>query len=144
MIEGRTVVTMTSSPPASPVTAPAPATSRGPVLLALLVDVVLVVVFAATGRGTHEHGTAALQVLATAWPFLVGAGAGWLVARGWQRPFSARLGLVVWVATWALGMGLRAATGQGTAVPFLIVAAAFLALLVLWRVVAGLLLRRRP
>ena len=111
-------------------------------MVALVVDVVLVVVFAAVGRGTHEHGTAALQVLATAWPFLAGTGIGWLVARVWRGPLAVRSGLVVWVATWAVGMGLRAVTGAGTAVPFLLVAATFLLLLVLWRAVAGFLARR--
>lgn len=110
--------------------------------MALLVDVVLVVVFAAAGRSTHEHGTAAGQVLGTAWPFLAGTGIGWLLARAWQRPLAVRTGLIVWVATWAVGMGLRAVTGEGTAGPFLAVAAVFLGLSAAWRAVLGVLARR--
>jgi hypothetical protein len=46
-------------------------------------------------------------------------------------------GVLAWLGTFAVGMLLRAATGQGTAVPFLIVAASVLGItLVGWRAAA--------
>lgn len=142
--------------------------------LALLADVVLVVVFAAIGRRTHEETNAVLGVLDTAWPFLVGLAIGWLISiavpRSSQssafstptnanasararaninsnvqsplRPFPS--GVIIWLATIAVGMGLRMATDAGTAVAFVIVASTFnLATLVGWRVLARLVVRRR-
>ena len=41
-----------------------------------LLDAALVVVFAALGRASHAEENALVGALATAWPFLVGLGAG--------------------------------------------------------------------
>ncbi|SDQ22362.1 DUF3054 domain-containing protein [Microbacterium sp. cf332] len=106
-------------------------------VLALLLDAVLVVAFAATGRASHDS-----EVLAglgqTAWPFLVSLAGGWLTVRAWRSPTAVvPTGLVVWVMTVAGGMLLRAVSGQGTALPFVIVATlTLLVLLVGWRLVA--------
>lgn len=109
-----------------------------------VVDAVLVVVFAAIGRASHQEGDAVLGVLGTAWPFLLGALVGWLVVRAWRRPLSVRpTGLVVWVAAVAVGMALRAATGEGIAPAFIIVATITLAVFLLgWRAVVALVTRR--
>ncbi|OMH37243.1 hypothetical protein BGP79_15435 [Tersicoccus sp. Bi-70] len=104
----------------------------------------MIVVFAAIGRASHREGDAVLGVLGTAWPFLVGALAGWLVTRAWHRPTSVRpTGLVVWVTAVAVGMALRAATGEGIAPAFIVVATITLAVFLLgWRVVVALVTRR--
>ena len=83
-------------------------------------------------------GAGGLGLATTAWPFLVGLLAGWAVTRGWRHPLAPlRTGAGVWVATVAVGMLLRAASGQGIAIAFVIVAAVtLLVLLVGWRVVA--------
>lgn len=114
--------------------------------LALLADVVLIIVFAAIGRRTHEEANAVVGVLSTAWPFLVGAAVGWLIVLAAKRsplmPYPA--GVVIWVATVALGMVLRKATDEGTAVSFIIVASCFnLATLVGWRLLARIPVRRK-
>lgn len=114
--------------------------------LALLADVVLIIVFAAIGRRTHEEANALVGVLSTAWPFLVGAVVGWLICLAAKAPaikaFPA--GLIIWIATVAVGMLLRKATGEGTAVAFIIVATCFnLVTLVGWRLLAGIIMRRR-
>ena len=123
------------------------ASSPRTALVAGLLDLVAVLVFATVGRASHEEGLSVAGVLEVAWPFLAGLVAGWLVTRAWRRP------LAVWptavgvlVLTWGGGMALRAATGAGTAASFLLVAAGFLALvLVGWRAVAlGVLQARRP
>ena len=81
----------------------------------------------------------------TAWPFLVGAAAGWVLSRAWRRPSAiVPTGVVVWLCTVAIGMLLRKATSAGVAVSFVIVAAAATAVVLLgWRVVAAAI-RRRP
>ena len=113
------------------------------VAIALAIDVFLVLVFAAVGRASHGEELSGLLV--TAWPFLVGLAVGWLVTLAWRAPAApVRTGLGVWVVTVAGGMLLRAVTGQGTALAFLVVATiTLLVLLVGWRVVAAIARRRR-
>ncbi|RWR23274.1 DUF3054 domain-containing protein [Microbacterium enclense] len=123
-------------------------TSRRSVLLALLVDAALVVVFAAIGRATHDGdvlGPAGSGLATTAWPFLVGLLLGWAVSIGWRRPLAPlRTGLPVWAVTLVVGMLLRALSGQGIAVAFIIVAGITLLLfLVGWRAIAALVARPR-
>lgn len=117
---------------------------RSAILGALALDIVLVVAFAAIGRASHdsEVWTGLWQ---TAWPFLAGLAIGWLVTRAWRAPAApVRTGLGVWGLTVVGGMLLRWASGQGTALPFVIVASVtLLAALVGWRLVAALVRRVR-
>ena len=114
--------------------------SRGAVRSAVL-DVAAVLVFVVIGRASHHDGrTLHTGVASTAWPFLAGLAAPWLVARGWRRPAAL---VPSWVAAWlgtvAVGMVLRVVAGQGTAVSFIIVALCFLGLFLLgWRLLARL------
>ncbi|MDR6168929.1 peptidoglycan/LPS O-acetylase OafA/YrhL [Microbacterium paludicola] len=106
-------------------------------VLAFLLDVVLVVAFAATGRASHDSDVLA-GLWHTSWPFLAGLLVAWAVVRGWRSPTAiVPTGLVIWVVTVVGGMLLRAASGQGTALPFVIVATlTLLVLLVGWRLIA--------
>lgn len=108
-------------------------------------DLAAVVVFVMVGRRSHSESDALTGLLHTAWPFLVGALVGWLLARGWRAPASIRpTGLVVWLGCVAIGMVLRAVSGQGVAASFVIVATIVLGLLVLgWRAATGLAGRRQ-
>ncbi|MCM3500318.1 DUF3054 domain-containing protein [Microbacterium sp. P26] len=122
--------------------------SRRAPALALFLDVVLVVVFAAIGRATHDGdvlGPFGSGLATTAWPFVAALLIGWAVTRAWRRPTAVvRAGLPVWAITVALGMVLRALSGQGVAVAFIIVATITLAVfLVGWRGIARLATRRR-
>jgi hypothetical protein len=113
--------------------------------VALLLDVVLVLVFAAVGRASHEETSPLLGVLSTAWPFLVGTGLGWLVVRLVRRswPLDVAPGVTVWFATVLVGMLLRHAVGSGTAVSFVVVASVVLAFFLLgWRAVGAYAVRR--
>lgn len=117
---------------------------------ALLTDAVLVVVFAAIGRATHDGdvlGEAGLGLLTTAWPFLVALLLGHVACLSWNRPFSVlRTGLPVWAVTVAGGMLLRWLTDSGTALPFIIVATlTLLVFIVGWRLIVAAVsaLRRR-
>jgi len=113
--------------------------------VALLLDVVLVLVFAAVGRASHEESSPVLGVLSTAWPFLVGTALGWLVVRVVRRswPLDVPPGVTVWFATLLVGMLLRHAVGSGTAVSFVVVASVVLALFLLgWRALGAYAVRR--
>ncbi|HEX3965142.1 MAG TPA: DUF3054 domain-containing protein [Trebonia sp.] len=139
--------------------------------LAVAVDIVWVLVFVVIGRASHASGEALGGIASTAWPFLAGLGAGWLVlfllwhrvlpwhrVLLWHRVRGARpvpafgilpAGVVAWLATVAVGMSLRVVGGQGTAVAFIVVALAFLGLFLLgWRLLlrgaARLALRKLP
>lgn len=112
------------------------------IAVALVLDAALVVVFAAVGRATHHDGVlgpGGSGLATTAWPFLAALALGWLVSLAWRRPTAPlRVGVPVWLVTVAGGMLLRALSGQGTAVPFIIVATVtLLVLLVGWRLLAA-------
>jgi hypothetical protein len=106
----------------------------------LALDAALIALFAAIGRRNHGETSALLGLATTAWPFLAGMAAGWLV---WltafhRAPLSVRDGIPVWLGTVALGMALRGLTGAGTAFSFVIVATLFLGTSLLgWRAVAA-------
>ena len=109
----------------------------------LLVDLVLVGLFAVIGRLSHYDSLSLGGWWSTAWPFLAGPVLAWTALALCRRPAGAiGTGVVVWVGALVGGMVLRQASGQGTATPFVVVATlALLALLVLPRV--GLRLARR-
>lgn len=106
-------------------------------LSALAADLACVVLFATVGRRNHAEGVSLAGVAETAWPFLVGTVVGWLICRGWRRPTAVvPTGLTVWLCTVAVGMLLRKATSEGTAVSFIAVATLFMAAVLLgWRAV---------
>ncbi|MRX45561.1 DUF3054 domain-containing protein [Agromyces kandeliae] len=124
---------------------PAPSRPSVTAVVAVAVDVVLVVVFAAIGRGSHREVVDAAGVWQTAWPFLVGLAIGWLVARGWRRPLAVRpTGIAAWLSAVIVGMLLRLVTGSGAALAFVVVATLTLAAFLLgWRAVAALVRRLR-
>ncbi len=114
-------------------------------LWSLLADVVVVIAFAAIGRASHDETLDLAGLAATTWPFLAALVAGWAAVLAWRAPDRpVRTGVPLWAITLVGGMLLRVAAGQGTAVPFLIVAAVFLLLtLVGWRLVVVAVLRSR-
>lgn len=92
------------------------------VMAAALTDAVMILVFAAIGRDTHQRADVLTGVFLTAWPFLAGAAAGWLAARAWPQPLSLKSGVAIWLGAVAGGMVLRALTGQTVVLAFVIVA----------------------
>lgn len=115
-------------------------------LPAVIVDVVLVLIFAAIGRTAHEENPAGF--LFTVWPFLIALLLGHLVAALLpgrpRRPWSVLWGAGVWVVTVAGGLLIRVLSGDTAEVPFIIVATIVLGVfLVGWRALAALLRRRR-
>ena len=116
------------------------------IALGLAIDTALICLFAAIGRRNHGETGALLAVAATAWPFLAGMAAGWLVAvLAFRRaPLRLQEGIPVWLCTVAIGMLLRSLTHAGTAPSFVVVALIFLgAGLLGWRALAALIRSRR-
>ena len=110
-----------------------------------LIDAALVVGFAALGRRSHEEGTALTGVLEVAAPFLIALAVGWLLARAWRAPVSARTGVAVWASAVVGGLALRSLVfDRGVAPSFIVVAALTLgALLCGWRAAVRLTPARR-
>lgn len=126
-------------------TSVAAAPSVRAIALAAVADFALVVVFALIGRASHGETLTIAGIAETAWPFLAGLAVGWLVTFAWRAPLApVRTGVGVWAITVVGGMLLRAVSGQGVALAFVIVAGAVLvAFLVGWRAIAALTRRRR-
>jgi Protein of unknown function (DUF3054) len=112
-------------------------------MIALFADIGCVVVFCAIGRRSHAEGLTVVGIVQTGWPFLTGTAVGWLLIRGWRRPFSIiPTGVVVWVCTVVVGMLLRKTTSAGVSASFVVVASVATAVLLLgWRATAALIRR---
>lgn len=126
------------------VNTPAPRPAPRSAAAAVAADILCVLAFVAVGRRNHAEAVTAAGIAETAWPFLAGTLAGWLACRAWRAPTAVvPTGLVVWLGTVAVGIGLRAALGTGVAWSFVLVATAVTAALLLgWRALAGMLSRR--
>ncbi|MFT4011774.1 MAG: DUF3054 domain-containing protein [Nocardioidaceae bacterium] len=124
----------------------------------LLIDLVVVLLFALIGRLSHAETLTPLSLLDTAWPFLVATVVGWAIGytlsqvrshdpethtfhplRVWPD------GVLVWVATVAVGMVARALLTTHEIKPgFVVVATIFLGLFLLgWRIAARIVLAQR-
>jgi len=103
--------------------------------IAMLVDVCSVLAFVVIGRHSHHDGETPAGIWHTAWPFLAGLAIGLLAVRFWRKPTAIRpAGIGAWLGAAGSGMVIRVAAGQGTALAFIGVAFAFLALFLLgWR-----------
>jgi hypothetical protein len=110
---------------------------------AAIADLLLILIFAAIGRDAHARGDIISGAFATAWPFLTGAAAAWLLARAWRAPLAAwPSGVGIWIGAVTVGMLLRAATGQTVVLPFVLVALITLGVFLLgYRLLAASVLR---
>ncbi|RKR74682.1 DUF3054 domain-containing protein [Frondihabitans australicus] len=110
-----------------------------------LVDLAFVLIFVLIGRSSHGESDGLAGIGLTLWPFAVGTIIGWLGLVGFRWANASIIGGgLVWVASVFIGMLLRAQTGQGIAVSFVIVASIFLGLFLIgWRAVVRAVVRRR-
>ncbi|MET1051703.1 MAG: DUF3054 domain-containing protein [Mycetocola sp.] len=109
------------------------------------VDLLATLIFAIIGRASHHEGVSLVGLLETWWPFAAALSLGWVITgAAWRWPFAPLWpGIGLWIITVGGGMLFRMLSGQGTALPFIIVATLTLALLLLgWRVVLTIWLRR--
>lgn len=112
-------------------------------LVPIALDLISVLIFAIVGRASH--GLDPLGVFSTAWPFLAACAVAWiaLIALS-DTGYGVRAAVIVWLITLLGGMALRLATGDTAAPAFFVVATLFLAAAFGgWRLIAGLLRRRR-
>lgn len=119
-------------------------TSRKTWIAYFAIDVVLVLLFALSGRQSHEHSLTVLGVLQTAAPFLISLTILTMLSRPWAN--HSRLwptGVLVWLGTVALGLSFRVLFGGTAAVPFIIVATIVLGVFLLGRRVITTLIERR-
>ncbi|MCS3842052.1 DUF3054 domain-containing protein [Microbacterium sp. AK031] len=121
--------------------------TRLPVALVVVIDAILVAVFCVIGRLSHAEGVFSdiPGLLGTIWPFLVAVLAAHAVLL-LRRTSADRLlpGVVIWAVTVVVGLVLRALSGQGTALAFMIVATLTLALFLIgWRAIVALVRRVR-
>ena len=113
--------------------------------LAIVLDLALVVIFAALGRASHEEVLDLGGISRTALPFVAGTLIAWiaLILRK-ASGSTVTSGAFVWAITVIGGMVFRMLLGDGTAVAFIVVAAVTLALFLIgWRLVAWIVGRRR-
>ncbi len=113
---------------------------------ALGADALLVLLFSFLGTLSHNGALTLANLARVAWPFLVGLVLAHLVLRAWRvEPW--RLwphGVFIVAITVVAAMLIRTLVGDGTALPFVLVAFAVNALfLVGWRAIAGIVARRK-
>lgn len=111
----------------------------------IVIDLVLVVIFAIIGRASHAEALDFEGVTRTALPFLGGTLLVWIfLILTNRRLHPLREGAVVWAATLVLGMVFRVLVGDGVQIAFVIVAAIFLALFLIgWRALRSAITRTR-
>jgi len=98
-------------------------------------DLAVVVLFVGIGRSAHDHGVHLRGMVSTTWPFACGLLVAWLVLAARRRDGAAVVsGLFASAVTVSVGMVIRVAAGQGTAVAFVLVATVFLGTFMMgWR-----------
>lgn len=111
----------------------------------VVIDLVLVVAFAALGRASHQEALDPAGMARTAVPFLGGTLLVWIFLVLTNRRFTPlREGTVVWASTLVLGLLFRVMVGDGAQPAFVAVTAAVLAaFLIGWRALWWLATRGR-
>ncbi|GAA5229015.1 DUF3054 domain-containing protein [Paeniglutamicibacter antarcticus] len=118
-------------------------TSRNTWIVYFASDVVLVLIFALSGRSSHEESATFIGVIQTAAPFLLALAVLTLLSRPWIT--HSRIwptGVLIWVGTVALGMALRVLFGATAEVPFIVVATIVLGVFLVGRRAATTLASR--
>lgn len=105
------------------------------VLPDLLIDLIMVFAFVLIGRRTHDGTFDPAGTWHATWPFFAALLLGWLVSRAWRSPDRIwPTGVIIWLVTVAGGMLLRALSGQGTDIAFVLVATFTLGVVLIgWR-----------
>lgn len=95
--------------------------------LAPLADTAVLAAFVLLGRAEHDSGSSLAGYITTLAPFIIGLVIAWLaVGEVRSQPLAVRSGLIVWACALLIGLVLRRVVfGDGIALAFIIVAAAF-------------------
>ncbi len=95
-----------------------------------ILDVTCILIFVVIGRRNHGETADAAGSLRTAAPFLIALAGAWVGARAWRAPRALATGVVLWIVTASVGLGIRRYVfGDGIAMPFVIVATVVIGLL---------------
>jgi len=115
-----------------------PRPNRTPHRTLIIADVAVIALFVLIGRNEHNSGSQIIGYLTTVGPFLMAIAIAWCIPQVRRSPTSAAAGLIVWGLVIILGMTFRRALfGDGTALPFVLVATIFNgSLLQGWRLIA--------
>jgi len=108
-------------------------------------DLLVLVVFVALGRRSHDEGSGLAGFLRVWWPFAVALVVATVASGTWRAPLEWRRAIVAWLVTVALGMTLRIAVqGRELKPTFVIVTTVFVGAGMLgWRAVVRKLAARR-
>lgn len=121
--------------PTAAAASPRPGLGHGVAIM--LVDWLAVLVFIFGGLESHDGAQTLGNLLLTAWPFLVARMVALPLIRGRAEALWPA-GVIAWLVTWALGLGVRALVGGGTALPFVLVSLGLLGVFFLgWRLLAA-------
>ncbi len=117
-----------------------PAATTRVIVLAAVVDVAMLILFAALGRVSHDSGHAVLGTLRVAAPFIIAYLIMAAIARLDRDPLSVRRAALIWIPLVVLGMLIRRFVFDGgTAPAFVIVAFVSTAVLLIgWRAMVAL------
>lgn len=120
-------------------------TSARTVVIAVIVDVAMLVLFAAMGRASHDEGSALGGTLTVAAPFIIAYVISAASVQIWKRPLSIARAAAAWFPMVILGMILRRLVfDRGTAPAFVIVAFITTGVLIVgWRALVMLFARAR-
>ena len=101
--------------------------------LPFAIDALAILAFATFGRRSHQEGVSIAGVLSVAWPFLVGWAVGATATGLWRDPRSPVLATRAFAVALPVAFALRAVSGRGLAIAFVIVAVVTTGLLLVGR-----------
>ena len=113
--------------------------------VAFAADLIVLVVFVAVGRRSHDEASGLEGFLRVWWPFAVALVVGTVASGVWRAPLEWRRAIATWLVTVALGMVFRIAVqGRDFKPTFVIVTTVFVGAGMLgWRAVVRKLAARR-
>lgn len=114
------------------------------VIVVAVIDVLLVCLFLFLGRRSHDAPPSLEGYLSSLWPFLLALALGWIITNATAHPLRISTGVGISLTTIAAGMTVRALSGQGIHISFVLVASGvLLVFLVGWRIIAHAVNRSR-
>jgi hypothetical protein len=104
----------------------------------ILADIAVIALFVLIGRNEHNSGSQFIDYLSTVSPFVIAIALAWCSPQVRRSPTSVTAGIIIWANVILVGMTFRRVIfGDGTALPFVVVATIFNGVfLQSWRIVS--------